>query len=139
MIANDLMTPDPYRVVQDQPLRAARALMDEYDLRHLPVVDGEGALIGILSDRDVRAYMPWSDQQGDPSIDALDKAEDPVSALMQPEPFRIHPDDGVPEIIETMLVYKVGAIPVVEAGSDRLLGIVSYIDVLRAAKDLMKD
>ena len=139
MIANELMTPDPFRVRQSAPLKDARALMQDNELRHLPVVDDEDALIGILSDRDLGAYMPWTDRQGDPSIDALDRAEDPVSAVMQPDPFRVTEEDGVAAIIETMITHKVGAIPVVESGSDRLLGIISYIDVLRAAQDVLED
>jgi CBS domain-containing protein len=36
-----------------------------------------------------------------------------------------------------MIEHRIGAVPVVEPGSAKLVGIVSYVDALRAARDLL--
>ncbi len=137
MIAEDLMAEDPFRVTLDTSIREADELMRENGLRHLPVVDDEGVLTGILSDRDIRAYMPWAAAGEEPSIESMDRADDPVSAAMQNDPFCVTPEASADEMIGLMITHKVGAVPVAEVGTDRLVGIVSYIDILRAARGLL--
>ena len=46
------MTPFPYSIDIERPVSAARALMREHGVRHLPVTD-DGALAGVVSDRDL--------------------------------------------------------------------------------------
>ncbi|MCK5070201.1 MAG: CBS domain-containing protein, partial [Desulfocapsa sp.] len=54
------MTPDPITVSPAMLLPEARALLNDYHFRHLPVVDEEGGLVGILTDRDLRSAYPSS-------------------------------------------------------------------------------
>ena len=49
----------------------------------------------------------------------------------------VHPESDVTEVVDLMIEHKIGALPVVEPGSLKLLGIVSYVDVLRAARDVL--
>jgi acetoin utilization protein AcuB len=49
----------------------------------------------------------------------------------------VNPESDVAEVIDLMIEHKIGAVPVVEADSTRLVGIVSYVDALRAARDLV--
>ncbi len=137
MRAADVMTPDPVYVQQDRSLREAEHLMREYDMRHLPVVDEEGLLVGILSDRDLRSYIPWDGQFGVPDLEAIERRSDPVSSAMQADPLYVRPDAGLGEVIDLMVQWKVGAIPVLEQGSEKLEGIISYVDVLKASRDRM--
>ena len=60
---SDLMTEDPVAVVPDADLQTARDLMDQHGIRHLPVVDEEGAVVGLVSLRDLmrRALAPTDD------------------------------------------------------------------------------
>ena len=50
------MTPFPYSIDVDAPLAAAHQLMREHAFRHLPVTEG-GALVGMLSDRDIKLIL----------------------------------------------------------------------------------
>jgi CBS domain-containing protein len=134
MLVRDLMTDDPVRIPESRSIREAENLMREYDMRHVPVVNGRGDLVGILSDRDLRSYMPFDAQQGIPDLEAIEKRSNPVTVAMQPSPIYVSPEDEVPTVIDLMVEWKIGAVPVVEAGSEQLVGIVSYIDVLRAAR-----
>lgn len=60
MKVKDAMSKDPVTIDPEAPLRAAADLMRAKGIRHLPVVDGAGSLVGILTDRDLRhaAFVP---------------------------------------------------------------------------------
>lgn len=133
MIANELMTRDPITVDPSTSIRAARMLMWENDLRHIPVVDN-GALIGMISDRDLRSYLPAPDPEAGIDEAVIDRLSDPVSACMQTGALTLDPEAEITTVIDMMVEWRVGAVPVVESGTDDLVGIVSYVDVLRAAR-----
>jgi acetoin utilization protein AcuB len=60
MYIHEHMTPDPITISSEIFLPEARLMLNEYDFRHLPVVDGENRLIGIITDRDLRSAYPSS-------------------------------------------------------------------------------
>lgn len=134
MQVSELMTPNPITVEHTVTIREAMGLLHEYDMRHLPVVD-EDSLRGMLSDRDVRRYMPALTPDEDYEPLAVERLDDPVSAAMRGTVATVNPEDDISAAIDLMVDWKIGAIPVIEEGSDRkLVGIVSYVDVLRAAR-----
>ena len=53
MIAADIMTDNPRTIRSTDPVSDAVDLLHSMNVRHLPVVDGRGQLIGMLSDRDL--------------------------------------------------------------------------------------
>ena len=85
-------------------------------------------LIGIVTDRDVRAYL--SDALlADP--DARERAlKTTVGDIMTTDPLSIAPDDDLKDAVEMLIEQKFGAIPVVD-DAEGIVGIVSYVDVLR--------
>jgi len=135
MLARDVMTENPVHIKEGQSLREAEQLFREFDMRHLPILDEEGVLQGMLSDRDLRSYIPWGGQFGVPDLEAIERRSDPVSAAMQSDPIYVRPESEIREVIDHMVQSRVGAIPVLEQGSERLVGIVSYVDVLKSALD----
>lgn len=124
--AHDLMTPEPKVVVDTASVGEAIELLEELDVRHLPVVDGEGNLVGILSDRDLRPLSDTNDAES-----WLRRMRTPVAELMTGGVVYVTPDAELTEIIELMLEHRIGAIPVVD-GEGQVAGIVSYVDILRA-------
>jgi len=128
--AQDLMTEDPVTISTYSTVREAARLLQTLDIRHLPVVDEEGALVGMLSDRDLRGLaipqVAGSDYAGDIQL-GLDAR---VATLMNSDVLAVEAEDDVSEVVELMLDNKVGAVPVVD-GDGALVGIVSYMDVLR--------
>lgn len=52
-LIRDVMTPSPLTVSPDEPIEVAKQLMAKIKARHLPVVDSEGRLIGIVSIKDI--------------------------------------------------------------------------------------
>ena len=123
----DLMTSDPLTVTSAETIGKADELMGENNIRQIPVVKGR-ELVGIVTDRDIRAFL--SDVlRGEP--DARERAlKTAVGDIMTTEPLFIAPDDDLKDAVEMLIEQKFGAIPVVDE-AEGLVGIVSYVDVLR--------
>ncbi|MDH5671464.1 MAG: CBS domain-containing protein [Myxococcales bacterium] len=135
MIADDIMTRDPITVTEKVSIGEAMTTMSEQGIRHLPVVRGED-VVGILSDRDISG-LGLSMVNDVESYDQLRaRMSQPVTALMTGGVVTIDQDSTVSEVVELMLEEKLSAIPVVESGTQQLVGIVSYVDVLQAAQSL---
>jgi CBS domain-containing membrane protein len=131
--ASEIMTEDVTTINADASLADALQLLAEIEVRHLPVLD-DGELVGMLSDRDVRSLgLHVTDLE---SLDQLrTRTSTPVSDVMSGGVISIGPATEVSEIIDLMLEEKVGAVPVVDEESTELVGMVSYVDVLRALRD----
>lgn len=121
----DIMTRNPVITRAGERLISAAAKMNQSHVRHLPVVDDDGAVIGILSDRDVRAAI------GDPvGPHAAGVQEFLVRAAMTSPALTVSPDRLVADVGRMFAGLGAGAFPVVDLDG-KPLGIVSYVDVLR--------
>ena len=131
MVVQEIMTRNPYAIEADRPVREAMQRLLSKDIRHLPVLDN-GILVGMLSDRDVRsiAAATLTGEVGD-------QLSASVSELMTSDPISVDPEADIGEVIDLMIENKVGALPVL--AEDRLVGIVSYVDVLRYAKAQLEE
>lgn len=136
MTVDELMTPDPAFLGPDDSVRDVIDLLFSLDVRHVPIVR-QGELVGMISDRDVReATLPVLTAFENP--DEARKIYDRLAGdLMRSDLVTVERQTPVSEVIDLMLDQKVGAVPVVETGGRELVGIVSYIDVLRVCRDLV--
>jgi acetoin utilization protein AcuB len=94
-----------------------------------------GSLVGVLSDRDLREFSQPYDMQFENLTTSNEREATPVSDVMAGDVISANPEDDIGELIDTMIDQKVGAIPIVDPIEGNLVGIVSYIDILRAARD----
>ncbi len=138
MNAQEIMTAEVVTVGRVESLAKAMNLLAELDVRHLPVVDDNG-LVGMLSDRDLREAGLFQIADDGSTDDIHRLRATPVADAMHTDVVSIHPGSTVPEIIDLMVEQKVGALPVVEEHTSNLVGIVSYVDVLRAAAAALAD
>lgn len=137
MTAHEIMTSDPATVTLRATIAEAWDLMRELDIRHLPVVDGE-ALVGMLSDRDL-GNLEVTRLLTEEGADALRRQlARPVVQLMSTDVVAAEPETEVSELVTLLLEHKVGAIPVVTPDTRRIVGIVSYIDVLRVLQEVLE-
>jgi acetoin utilization protein AcuB len=138
MIAvGEIMTPDPHTISPDTPLYDAVGLMKMAHCRQLPVVDGEGLIIGIITDRDVRLALssPLTPHERLDDITLL--REVTTGTCMTPDPLCVTPDTPAVEAAEVMLRHKFGALPVVD-GNRKVVGIVTVSDLLGSYISVMK-
>ena len=120
------MTAEPTAIRPSTTIREALRILRDLDVRHLPVVNEDRELVGMVSDRDLRG-LPLEIELADRKTVALDT---PVSTLMSSDVMEVETETSLADAIDLMLDSKVGALPVVD---DRgvLVGIVSYVDLLR--------
>ncbi|MFI5300649.1 MAG: HPP family protein [Polyangiales bacterium] len=123
MIAADLMTQNPRTLRVDDSVGEARRALSVMDVRHLPIVNDDGEIVGIVSDRDL-----WGESLQLP--DGMPSAS-PISSLMTGAVVTVTPETDLVEVIELLLEQRVGAVPVVDADA-QVVGVVSYVDVLRS-------
>jgi CBS domain-containing protein len=121
----DAMTLGPFTIGPDDTLLDAATRMSLHGIRHLPVLD-HGAVVGMLSERDLRTYI------GDPSLFTITRDNCPlrVRDLVARQPVTVAPDQPLTEIAKRFADGQIGAMPVVNRDG-ALLGIISYVDVLR--------
>lgn len=128
--ARELMTEKPAALPETAKAWEAVRLIQTLDVRHVPIVNDEGELVGMLSDRDLRALSVPHVVAGE-YVGELRAARDAsVTTLMSGDVISVEPESDVSEIIDLMLEHKIGAVPVTEPDGT-LVGIVSYMDVLR--------
>ncbi len=125
---DDLMTIDPDVVAPDVPLRKAIVIMNEYDVRQLPVVKA-GKLVGIITDRDIRLAVnsPLVSEEPLERLELINGHK--VESAMTTNPVTVTPDMPIYKVADLMATFKYGALPVVN-GED-LVGIITVTDLLR--------
>jgi acetoin utilization protein AcuB len=113
----------------DTLLDAAHRLLQN-NIRHLPVVDGDGKLLGMLSDRDVRSAL------GDPKH-LLDRGQlrghfeaMRVGQAMTPNPASVSPDASIDEVSALLVNRRLSTLAVTD-DEMHVVGVISYIDLLR--------
>jgi len=135
VLAKDVMTENPVTATELMSVSEALGLLYELDVRHLPVVRGR-ELVGIISDRDLRGF---TEAEEDAVIDAVESARSStIGNFMNTSPVKVDPETNVREAIELMLLHRVGAIPVADLDTGDLLGIVSYVDLLRVLQETLE-
>lgn len=110
--------------------------MRENDVRHMPVVDGDRNLVGIISDRDLRR-PEWVDEA--PDLSHIYNLDDNLSVgdLMTTNVVVAHTYDTIAKATKVLTQHRFGALPVLNKDQD-LVGMLSALDLLKAL-DLMLD
>ena len=124
-IIDEYMTPLPFTVGVEQSLSAVDDRMRQLGVRHLPVLHG-GALVGIVSDRDIRFVR---------ELDRIDASRLSVEDIMTPEPYVVGRDMPLSVAARTMADRKLGCAIVVDQG--KVVGILTTTDALSVLADLL--
>ena len=138
MNVKDAMTPNPTTVCRDTPLGVATSVMIDHGIRHLPVLDAGGRLVGMLTDRDVLAstlapvmveYLsPPARRRLAPLTDFVHRLR--VDSVMTWDVMTIASDAPLAQAAAVMFEACIGCLPVVDGGE--LVGIVTERDALKA-------
>ncbi|MET0625502.1 MAG: CBS domain-containing protein [Pyrinomonadaceae bacterium] len=121
-----LMSTDLFTVRPDDLVEMVARVMEWRDVRHVPVEDEEGRLVGIVSHRSLLRMLS-NRLPGEGELVA-------VRQIMNTDPISVAPTTPVSEAVELMRSRRVGSLPVVEGG--RLVGIVTVYDFLESSARL---
>jgi len=119
------MTTTPHTIGAEQTLEKAEKLMNEYRIRHLPVLSG-GKLVGILSDRDIKLVETFKD---------VDASKVLVDEAYSPQPYIASPNASLNEVCAQMVLHRYGSVLVVD--NHKLVGIFTWVDALKAFDELL--
>ena len=109
----------------------AQELMGENNIRHLPVVDPDGRLVGIVTDRDIRSALPYEFFKHHPTEEEKQRfSKLQIKDIMSKNPLTISPAYTIQDALLMIQDAKVGALPVVDE-ENKLKGIISVRDLLR--------
>jgi CBS domain-containing protein len=137
-LVRDWMTFKPVAVREDAAAIEALDQMVKQGIRHLPVIDAGGHVIGVLSIDDLRAAFPF-DVSWQRPVDPRDRDEAvdiAVSDAMTWAPITVHPEAMLEHAIRLLSEHRIGCLPVVDM-RQQLVGILSETDALHALEALM--
>ena len=132
MFVSRSMTRKVITVDPDKSVFEAQELMANNHIRHLPVIDQNQQLIGIVTDRDIRSALPYNFIKDSCSPEQREKiCSLTVKDIMAVDPITVSPTFTIQDALLMIQKSKVGALPVVE-DDGKLSGILSVRDLLRA-------
>lgn len=120
------MTTNLFTVRPGDLVNLAASVMDWEHVRHVPVEDKEGAIVGLVTHRDLLRLMAHG---------LKDDEHVAVREIMKPDPLTVSPRTPTREAIQLMRNHRAGCLPVVDEG--RLVGIVTESDLIRVAAHLL--
>lgn len=131
MLVREWMTENPITLGVDASVVDAAEVMRKQNIRQFPVINEDGMLAGIVSDRDIRDAMPSKYLAGDAAESAGSgllglRADD----IMTMDPLSVLPTTPMDVVADMLARNKIGALPVVD-DEDKLVGIISEVDVFR--------
>ena len=122
-----IMTTDLFTVHPEDLIDLAASVMDWEHLRHVPVEDHEGRLVGLVTHRMLLRMVGQS----------LTSKSVAVRDIMRPNPVTVTPETGTLTAIEMMREKKLGCLPVVQ--DDKLVGIVTESDFIEVSSKLLDE
>ena len=115
------MTPSPDAVPPEATLSEARAQMANARIRHLPVIEGDGSLVGIVSERDLAL------------LESMGASSDRAVRDAMNVPFTCGPEAQLHAVATKMSENRFGSAVIVDPESpSKVLGIFTTVDALRA-------
>lgn len=130
----EIMTREPYTLGPDDTLATARQMLAEHHIRHIPIVSAAGALLGVVSQRDVLAASDTtvlSHSSGNPFEGYV-----ALSTIMSTPVQTADESASLRGAALHLLKNKVGCLPVLRKG--RLVGIITDADFVAVAVNLME-
>lgn len=130
MLVERIMTSPVFTLRPDNTIEDAMDMMSKHSFRHIPIINEDEKLTGIISDRDIKLTLPSVLSDDDPGFNL----KVPISRIMRKRVTYCHPLDFVEEIALDFYHYSIGAMPVVS--NNRIVGIVTQKDMLNTFLEL---
>jgi acetoin utilization protein AcuB len=130
------MTQEPVTLHDDDRLREAVELVMVRRIRHIPILDAQNRLVGIVTDRDIKRTLPSPlSSAAREEYEALLETT-AVGRVMSPNPITIDVDADVSDAVEILVQSRIGGLPVIDGGV--LVGVFTERDALRGYVELLQ-
>jgi len=126
LLVGQFMTTKLLTVRPDDSMDLAASIMDWKRVRHVPVENDEGQLVGLVSHRSILKKV----------VDGDNNKATAISEIMNDHPIYAHPKTTTVEAIQIMREKRVSCLPVVE--NDRLVGVITEYDLIKIASQLLE-
>lgn len=131
MLLEEIMTKDLVTLNIDEPFCRVAAIFQEKDIRHLPIVNDTGVILGIISQRDLnRITSPKKGPNGEYLYDPAELAKYVLKQHIIHKVFVLKPEDTLEKAVALMAEKKLGCMPVVDS-EEKVIGIVTVTDLLK--------
>ena len=127
LCVRDIMTQTVVRLVPQQSVPSAISLLAQHRFRHLPVVEDDQNLVGVVSDRDLLRALTRG-----PGTDRMT-----VQEIMKPQVVTVRPETPLSVAAASMLQQRINCVPVLD-DEEHLCGIVTSTDLLRVFRRLQE-
>lgn len=118
----EVMTPEPITVQPGSPVREALELLIEHEISGLPVVDPDGRIVGVLTEKDLLKLF------SEPRART-------VGSVMTRIPMTIDVDEPLVEVLDCLMTYDFRRVLIQEQG--KLVGVVSRADLMPAILSML--
>ncbi|WP_243544764.1 CBS domain-containing protein [Pseudodesulfovibrio tunisiensis] len=135
MLVKNWMTGNVITLTQDRSMMKAAKAMKDNDISRVPIVDEDGRVIGIVSDRDIKDASPSKATTLDMHELYYLLSEIKIKNIMTKKPMTIREDETVEKAAVMMLENNFGGLPVVDE-NDRLCGIITDNDIFKVLVDI---
>jgi acetoin utilization protein AcuB len=135
MLVKDQMTPNPICGHPEMPITEAQALMQENNIRHLPILGEEKNLVGLITLRSLMNAVPADLSQFSPFVVNYVLAKLKARNIMVKDVITISEDTPFEEAARIMADKKIGCLPVMQG--DELVGIISDNDLFNIMVGLL--
>jgi acetoin utilization protein AcuB len=130
MIVDEVMIKNVISLQADNTIEEAINLMKTKKIRHLPIVDGDNHLIGLVNASKLREASPSVFHAGD----HLEDLQKPLSMIMRTDVIYGHPLDFVEEVAGLFYEHRISCLPITK--DKKLVGIITETDLLRTMVEL---
>ncbi len=120
------MTMSPHTVGSDQTLHHAHAVMNDHNIRHLPVLRG-GELVGMVTERDLALIEQFAE---------IDPRATRIEEAMSTSIYKVAPETPLDQVVAEMAAKKYGSAVVVQ--DRKVVGILTTVDVCAALAQLLR-
>ncbi len=137
MFIRAVMTQNVKTLRADQSLLDAMKFLREHHDRHIPVLDGQGALLGVLTDRDIKRATPSALAPNQREVWESVVNDTPISRVMTREPTVADPTMTLRRALQLFVDENIGCLPVLE--DNVLVGIVTASDMFKAMLSVLEN
>lgn len=130
------MTPTPICISPEHTVSEAIELLNKYKFRHIPVVNEEKELLGMLTDRDLRSATPSTVARSKERHNVEERVRNtPVSKVMSEDCLYLTKLSTLDRALLLLQSKNIGALPVLNQNG-QVIGIFSVMDLMKAYKGL---